>query len=165
MIRRTGKERKRLRLREYDYTKPGAYFVTICTKDREKRFGEIVGGEMRENKLAAVVRSCWNELPDHYVNVQLDAFVIMPNHVHGIIMILDEPITVVGDGLVGDGLRPSPTGESPTKPSPTKKHPLSEIVRAFKSFSARRINEIQNTPGKPFWHADITITSFAMIVP
>ena len=69
----------------------------------------------------------------------------MPNHVHGIIVILDEPIPV-GDGSVGDGLRPSPTGGSTTK-----KHPLSEIVRAFKSFSARRINEITNTPGTPVW--------------
>jgi putative transposase len=145
MIGRTGKQRKRLRLREYDYSQPGAYFVTICTKDREHRFGEIVDGQMRSNDMAAVVRLCWNDLPKHYPNVGLDEFVIMPNHVHGIIVILDEPITV-GKRTVGDGLRPSPT-----RSSPTKKHPLPEIVRAFKSFSARRINEMQNTPSQPVW--------------
>jgi len=141
---KTEKERRRLRLKEYDYSQPGAYFVTICTKDREHRFGEIVGGQMRSNGLAAAVQSCWNDLPNHYPNIELDEFVVMPNHVHGIIVILDEPM--VGEPTVGDGLRPSPTG-----PSPTRKHPLSEIVRAFKSFSARRINEITNTPGTPVW--------------
>lgn len=135
MIGRTGKQRKRLRLKEYDYSQPGAYFVTICTKDREHRFGEIVDGEMRANGLAAVVRSSWNDLPNHYPSVELGEFVIMPNHVHGIIIILEN------DTMVGDGL----------KPSPTRKFPLSEIVRAFKTFSARRINEISNTPGTPFW--------------
>jgi REP element-mobilizing transposase RayT len=66
--------------------------VTICTKDREKRFGEIVDGEMRENDLATVVRSCWNDLPDHYPNVQLDGFVVVPNHVHGIVILLDDSV-------------------------------------------------------------------------
>jgi putative transposase len=150
MLGRNVKERKRLRLKEYDYSQPGAYFVTICTKDRVQRFGEIVDGEMRANNLAAIVESCWNDLPNHYPNVELDAFVIMPNHVHGIVVVLDEPIMVgdktVRDRSVGDGLRPSPTVGSPIR-----KHPLSEIVRAFKSFSARRINEIQNIPGMHVW--------------
>ena len=145
MIGGTLKERKRLRLKEYDYSQPGAYFVTICTKDRENRFGEIANGEMQENDLAAVVHTCWNDLTDHYPNVALDQFVVMPNHVHAIVVILDEP-AMVRECTVGDGLRPSPT-----RPSPTRKHPLSEIVRAFKSFSARRINEITNTPGTPVW--------------
>jgi REP element-mobilizing transposase RayT len=150
MIGGIGKERKRLRLKDYDYSQPGAYLVTICTKDREHRFGEIADGEMRANAMAAVVESCWNDLSNHYPNIELDEFVVMPNHVHGIIVILDEPITV-GECTVGDGLRPSPTRPSPTGSSPTKKHPLSEIDRAFKSFSARRINKICNTPGTPVW--------------
>jgi REP element-mobilizing transposase RayT len=95
---------------------------------------------MRGNGFAAVVQSCWYELPNHYPNVELDEFVVMPNHMHGIIVILDEPIAVE-ESTVRDGLRPSPT----------RKYPLSEIVRAFKSFSARRINEINNTPGTPVW--------------
>jgi len=66
MIGGTGKERKCLRLKEYDYSQPGAYFVTICTKDREHRFGEIVNGEMRANGSASVVQSCWDDLPNHY---------------------------------------------------------------------------------------------------
>jgi REP element-mobilizing transposase RayT len=92
MIGGTRKERKRLRLKEYDYSRPGVYFVTICAKDRANRFGEIVDGEMRENNLAAVVHSCWDDLPNHYPNVELDEFVIMPNHVHGFIIPLDDTV-------------------------------------------------------------------------
>jgi REP element-mobilizing transposase RayT len=157
-------------LSRYDYSQPGEYFVTICTKDRENRFGEIVDGDMRVNDFGGIVRTCWNDLPNHYRNVELDAFVVMPNHVHGIIVLTDQFVgatsgrtpnvktvgathasTDHGGTIVGDGLRPSPTKPSPTGPSPTKKHPLSEIVRAFKSFSARRINEISKTPGVPIW--------------
>ena len=145
----TGKERKRLRLKAYDYSQPGAYFVTICTKDREHRFGEIVDGEMRANGAAAVVQSCWSDLPNHYPNVELDEFVAMPNHVHGIIVILDEPITngksSVGDGLVGATSRRPNTGAG--KPRPY----LGNIMGYFKYQSAKRINEINRTPGTPVW--------------
>lgn len=146
-VRRT-RHRKPLRLKQYDYSQPGAYFVTICTQDRVHRFGEIVNGEISVNGLGAVVRACWDDLPNHYTNIRLDEFVIMPNHVHGIIVIVEQPIAGVvqghtfGDGaIVGDG----------SKPSPTKKHTLSEIVRGFKTFSSRRINELANTPGIPLW--------------
>ncbi|MBF8296081.1 MAG: transposase [Bacteroidetes bacterium] len=135
MIRGTRKQRKRLRLKEYDYSQPGAYFVTICTKDREERFGEIVDGEMRANNSAAVVWSCWNDLPNHYPNVELDAFVIMPNHVHGIIMVLDEQIV----------------GATPASPLQRKRHRLGDIVGSFKSAVTKRANEIRGTAGSPLW--------------
>ena len=83
------------------------------------------------NRCGDVVLSCWADIPDHYSTVTLDLFVVMPNHVHGIIILTD-----VGAGL---------------KPAPTKRNPLSEIVRAFKTFSARRINEYRNTAGSPVW--------------
>jgi putative transposase len=131
------RDRKRLRLKDYDYSQPGAYFVTICTKDREHRFGEIVGGQMRQNDLAAVVQSCWDDLPNHYPNVGLDEFVIMPNHVHGIVIIMDDP--------VGATSRRPPTGAG--KPRPY----LGNVVAYFKYQSAKRINEISNTPGAHVW--------------
>jgi putative transposase len=131
---RIKKERKRLRLKEYDYSQPGAYFVTICTKDRVQRFGEIVDGEMRANDMATVVQSCWNDLPNHYLNVELDAFVIMPNHVHGIVVILDNPV-----------------GATYASPLQSSNNTLGDVVGSFKSAVAKRINEIQNTPGAPFW--------------
>ena len=123
--------RKSIRLKEYDYSQAGTYFVTICTQDRECLFGQIVDENMILNENGKIVLSCWNDLPNHYSHVRLDAFQIMPNHVHGIIFI------------VGAGFKPAPT--------PTKRHGLPEIVRAFKTFSARRINESRRTPGESIW--------------
>jgi hypothetical protein len=84
--------RKIIRLKGHDYSQPGAYFITVCTKDRMHLYGEVDGEEMLVNPIGKIVEGCWNELPDHYPNVQLDGFVVMPNHVHGIIVILDEPM-------------------------------------------------------------------------
>jgi REP element-mobilizing transposase RayT len=82
--------RHSIRLPEYDYSQPNAYFVTICSFQKECLFGEIMGGEMRVNEIGLIVQYWWNEIPQHFNNVFLDeAFVIMPNHVHGIIWIRD----------------------------------------------------------------------------
>jgi REP element-mobilizing transposase RayT len=136
------RNRKSIRLRGYDYSKPGAYFVTICVKDHAHLFGSIQNSAMRENEFGEIVRTCWNDLPRHYPSVKLDAFVIMPNHIHGIIVIVDDDH--VG---VGAGLKPAPT----TNTNTPKHHGLPEIIRALKTFSARRINEIRKTPGIPVW--------------
>ena len=138
MIESGQKERKRLRLRDYDYSQPGAYFVTICAKDRVCRFGEIVNGEMLPNGLAAIVRSCWNDLPNHFPNVQLDEFVIMPNHVHGIIFIVD---TV---GSIHESTLPKTVLER-------RAMLLPKIVGRFKMNSAKRINELHGSFGVPVW--------------
>lgn len=136
-------QRRSIRLRHYDYAQPGAYFVTICTDKRACLLGQVVGGEMRLNSYGLVVAGCWNDLPKHYSQVELDAFAVMPNHVHGIIVLKDEPIDITP--TVGAGLRPAPTASLP------KRHGLPEIVRAFKSFSARRINELRNALGVVVW--------------
>ena len=128
--------RHSIRLPGYDYSQPGAYYVTIVTQGREELFGGVVDGEVELNRFGEIVNHAWHDLPNHYPHIELDAFCIMPNHVHGII--------VLNDDGVGAGLRPAPT------PIPTR-HPLSEIVRAFKSYSARRINELRGTQGIPIW--------------
>jgi REP-associated tyrosine transposase len=133
--------RHSIRLKGYDYACAGAYFVTICTQNRECLLGEITNGVMASNSFGAIVQACWDDLPNHYPNMELDAFVIMPNHVHGIVKLTD----VVGAGLVGAGLRPAPTENA------AKRHGLPEIVRAFKSFSARRINELREMSGTVVW--------------
>ena len=117
------KKRKLNRLRDYDYSKSGYYFVTICTKDRNEFFGRVEEEKMNLNNFGEIVSQCWYDLPKHYSNCSLDSFVIMPNHVHGIIVIDNEKI-------VGNGLKPFPT------------YGLPEIVRGFKTFSSRRINEM-----------------------
>ena len=154
---RTEDRRKPLRLGQYDYSRPGEYFVTICTKDRESRFGEIEDGEMRTNDSGAIVQSCWNDLPNHYPNVQLDEFVVMPNHVHGVIRILEQFLVGATHGhnrndgpTVGDGLKP-PVGVTQSSPLQGKRHRLGHIVGSFKSAITKRINEIHGTPGAPLW--------------
>jgi putative transposase len=150
--------RHSIRLKGYDYTRPGAYFVTICAQRRVEIFGNIVKGDMDLNQFGHIVQAAWFDLPRHYPHIQLDAFCIMPNHVHGII-VLDEPH--VGAGLKGEAFQPdgmmyregSMPEDNKTRPYKhvPKHHPLSEIIRAFKSFSARRINGIRNTRGVPVW--------------
>ncbi len=91
--------RHSIRVKGYDYTRTGAYFVTSCVKNRERAFGEIHNGEMRLSTLGELVKHCWTEIPQRFPNVELDAFVIMPNHIHGIIILTD---------TVGVGLAPRP---------------------------------------------------------
>ena len=140
--------RRSIRLKGYDYTKAGAYFITICTAQHQHLFGDIVNGEMQLSRYGETVRFNWDNLPKRYRNVELDAFIIMPNHVHGIIVLTD-------NGLEGAGLE-SLSVESDkllVKPAPTKTklHGLSEIVRGFKTFSARRINQIRRMTGVSVW--------------
>ena len=90
-------KRKPLRLQGYDYAQNGAYYVTICTHHRACLFGNIINDEMVLNDAGQMVQQAWNDLPNHYLNVTLDAFVIMPNHVHGVVLIHD---SLVGDALV-----------------------------------------------------------------
>ena len=108
-------ERKLNRLSGYDYSAAGAYFITICVKNMVCTFGEIIKDSMELNELGKIVNHTWVDLPNHYKNIELSEFVIMPNHIHGIIHIIENKIT-------------------PAKP-------LSEVIRGFKTFSSRRINE------------------------
>jgi putative transposase len=150
--------RRSIRLKGYNYSQAGAYFVTIVAWRREMLFGEIVDGEMVLNDFGKIVISAWFDLPNHYRHAELGAFVIMPNHVHGIILLNDNrrggsPISG-GTNLPDEshaGKESSPTKQTrpydPIKP----RHGLPEIVRAFKSFSARRINKLRHTEGIPVW--------------
>jgi REP element-mobilizing transposase RayT len=74
-------------LQGYDYSQAGAYFVTIVAWQREMLFGEIVNGEMMLNAMGRIVESVWCRLPEHFTNINLDEYLIMPNHFHGIIVI------------------------------------------------------------------------------
>jgi len=178
--------RRSIRLKGYDYSQPGSYFVTVCTHARECLLGEIFDGEMTPNEAGRIVRTVWEELPDHYACVVLDGFVIMPNHVHGIVAITDD-VDARADGQVVPGadragLKPAPTigAHAPThadngadswrtglKPAPAgnKRHGLPEIVRAFKTFTSRRINESRGTRVCRFGNATSTSTSSVTIRP
>jgi putative transposase len=135
--------RRSIRLKGFDYSRPGYYFFTICTKGRENIFGEIINKRVQLSNLGKILEITWLDLPNHNSNILLDAFVIMPDHFHGIIRIIKKEISV------GAGSEPAPT-----EPTPTINHPLSEIIRQLKTFSARRINERRKTTGISVWQRD-----------
>ena len=134
--------RRSIRLRGYDYTRPGAYFVTIVTQNRACLFGEVVDGEMRLNEYGKVVYECWTGIPAHSPNATVDEFIVMPNHVHGIIVLTAIAAT---HAMVGA------THASPLRAHGPKQQSVASIVGAFKSATAKRINALRGTPGSPVW--------------
>ena len=94
--------RRSIRLRGYGYSQPGAYFLTICTQNNEYLFGDVVDGGMVLNDAGQMVQGAWDELPANYPGIETDVFIIMPNHVHGIITIqppdAGSPLSPVGAG-------------------------------------------------------------------
>ena len=134
------RRRRSIRLRHYDYSRAGAYFITVCTRNKECLLGDVVAGRMYLNEVGRLAQAAWEELPLHYSHVDLDVWTIMPNHVHGIVVLTD----------VGAGFKPAPTNSD----SDAVRHGLPEVVRAFKTFSARHINAFRGTVGRPFWQRD-----------
>ncbi len=145
------RHRRSIRLHGYDYTQAGACFITVCTHNRECLFGDVVDGEMRLNEIGLIVQDEWMKTAVLRPCVVLDAFVVMPNHVHGIIV------------LTGDcrgTLQRAPTDHrAPTahgthtieqfgKPTSNS---IPTIVRLFKSAATKRINEYRRTLGVPIW--------------
>lgn len=164
------------RLKNWDYSSNGYYYITICTKNREHIFGKIAVETglkpvstknpvstmiMILNEYGKIVEKCWYDLSEHYSNLKLDEFVIMPNHIHGI-MIIENNNIPASVGAVETGLKPvstkkpvstGTTTSTPAKTPNKKQHGLFEFVRALKTFSSRRINEFRNSPGKPVWQS------------
>jgi putative transposase len=156
--------RRSIRLKGYDYAQAGAYFVTIVAREWACLFGEVAEGQVRVSEHGVIVQDAWNGLPTHHPSVELDAFVVMPNHVQGIIVLRDADAG-------GAGFKPAPTGSVPRlsideratpiqippmvsvlgQTTPARRHGLPEIVRAFKTFSARRINAARGTTGEAVW--------------
>ena len=122
--------RRSIRLQGYDYSCSGAYFVTMCTENRECLFGEIVADEMRLNDAGQMVQMVWEQLPDHYPGVDVDGFVVMPNHIHGIIVLAGDP---VGATLCGPPGQARGQGQA-RGPAPTRMS-LPDVVQRFKSFT------------------------------
>jgi len=131
--------RRSIRLKGYDYTQPGAYFITLCTQNREHLFGAVVEGEMRLNAWGKIAREEWFTTARLRPYVRLDEreFVVMPNHVHGIIWIVDDDgDNVGGNTTVGAQRRCAPTVATTTIQSiNVAPGSLGAIVRAFKSAS------------------------------
>jgi REP element-mobilizing transposase RayT len=110
--------RRSIRLKGYDYTQSGAYFFTIVTQDRMCLFGDVAGGDMQLGDAGAMVQTVWDEIPGHYPGVDIDAFVVMPNHIHGIIVLIGVPAVSTPSPEVGAGPRTRPGSVAPDLTSP-----------------------------------------------
>lgn len=147
--------RRSIRLKGYDYTEPGAYFVTIVTVRRDPLFGKIENGIMMLNDFGKIADECWRAIPEHFPNVELGAHMIMPNHVHGVIGIrADESAsTVVVAQHVGATHCVAPTNHCAaptpiiTRPTGPKRGSLGAIIGSFKSAVSYRINKEHNATG------------------
>ena len=127
--------RKSYRLKEYDYSQAGFYFVTICTRNREQLFGEINDGVMILNDFGKIVENWIKEISIHFDNVEIDYFCIMPNHVHIIININESDIV----------------GAIHELPLQRRQMLLPKIIGYFKMNSSKQINIFRNSSGIPVW--------------
>ncbi|MBL8098719.1 MAG: hypothetical protein JNK81_06030 [Anaerolineales bacterium] len=134
--------RRSIRLKEYDYSQPGGYFITIVTYQRDLLFGEIVKEEMKLNNYGRIVDECWREIPKHFQNVELGTYVVMPNHIHGIIVINDENGTTTNSSSFV-GARHA----SPLPPRGVKPKSIGAIIGSFKSAVTRRLGKVFNITG------------------
>ena len=165
--------RRSIRITNYDYAGMGSYFVTICTYNKESLFGDIINMKIRLNDLGKVVEECWRAIPIHFEMVELDTFVVMPNHVHGIIMITDTT-TLVGathasplSSTTRTNICQSPldidsdsrwaTHASPlrsscsTHPKGPNSQSLGAIIGSFKSEVSKWYHKINTTPSQTVW--------------
>ena len=131
-------DRRSIRLPDYDYSGVGLYFVTICTWNRICLLGKIVQGEMRLNGLGRVARAGWENIPRHFPEVEIDAFVVMPNHLHGIVVIGGDPLGEVGPPI-------------PYPPSGPGAGTVGAIVGSYKAAVTRRVNAMRGVKGKSVW--------------
>jgi putative transposase len=131
--------RRSIRLKGYDYSQAGAYYVTIVARNHVCLFGQVFNAEMRLNDAGQMIQSQWGALPRRFPNVELDEYVVMPNHMHGIILIGDG-----ADGGVGA------IHESPLRIQ-RRKMLLPKIIGYFKMNTAKHINGMRDTQGAPVW--------------
>ena len=141
--------RRSIRLKGYDYTQPGAYFVTFCSHRRAHIFGEVVSGEMVLNDVGKIARDEWFKTAKlrPYVKLYEDEFMIMPNHGHGIIWIEDDGGALRRNAQSGTEQRSAPTGIAPGVAPGS----LGAIIRGYKSAVTYAVNAVQNQRGAVLW--------------
>ena len=144
-----------IRLQTWDYSSRGYYFITICVKNRIHALGYVNNGKMILSKQGQIVQEQWNDLINHYNDIELDAFVVMPNHVHGIIIVTSVGAIHVGAIPVVGAIHELPLRRQ--QPTPIhiirRKMLIPKIIGRFKMQSSKKINDCQNTNGQPFWQS------------
>lgn len=135
--------RRSIRLPDFDYAGFGAYFVTLCTGSRQCYFGDVTGDGVQLNDNGKTVADCWMAIPGHMPNVELDAFIVMPNHLHGILWIMgaNSPATMRATPWV------APTDGTAARPGPAQGS-LGAVIGAFKSVTAKRLRDNPDLPSR-----------------
>ena len=136
------RHRRSIRLQGYDYASEGAYFVTMVTAGRECLFGEIRDESVRLSPIGGAVEEEWLRTAAMRAEVELDAFVVMPNHVHGIIVVAEAPV-----GAQGLAPLQGPDSSIPSRRPRT----LGSLIAGFKAPCTNRINDLRDSPGVPVW--------------
>ncbi|MBZ0275302.1 MAG: transposase [Anaerolineae bacterium] len=137
-------QRKSPRLQGYDYAQAGAYFVTLCCHQRTSFFGHIMDGDMRLNETGELAAECWLAICNHFPSVDLDGWVIMPNHMHGILVLTADP---VGTHHVGTRYSAS-TNSASTNTAST---PLGHIINTYKGAVTRAARRHHDEPEWRLW--------------
>jgi REP element-mobilizing transposase RayT len=132
-------DRRSIRLREFDYGSAGAYFFTIVTAQRQPLFGAVVNDAMCLSPLGEILAQKWHDTPQHRPYIELDEFVIMPNHIHGVVWLINEHGS------------PSAFNHQPRSYHASDPRSLSAFIRAYKSATTRGINIHRGTPGEAVW--------------
>ena len=122
MVNTNLRNRKRNRFQDYDYSRNGVYFITICTKDKNEYFGRCQNGKIFLNELGNLAQRFWQEIPEHYDKILIDEFIVMPNHIHGILLIGN-------DNVILREIKSSNYGQ------------LSKIVKSYKEILTKTIRD------------------------
>lgn len=139
-------KRKSIRLPEYDYAEPGAYFVTINCYQKRSLFGKLDGDKVLLNQYGEIAEKRWRQIPEHFATVALDAFIIMPSHVHGILFINE-----LADIKTKAHVRARYA--SPVRaPHGVKPSSLGAIIGSYKSSVTREVHRLSHTSGAKLWH-------------
>jgi REP element-mobilizing transposase RayT len=131
--------RRTIRLRDHDYAAAGIYLVTVCSHDRAPVFGHSIDDSVHLSAAGLIARDCWKAIPEHFATVSIDEFAVMPDHIHGIVVIRKQVGARHASPLL-DGTRPAPQPGS-----------LGAIVGSFKSAVTKAVNELRRTPGATVW--------------
>jgi REP element-mobilizing transposase RayT len=135
-------QRRSIRLQGFDYSQPGAYFITICAHGKRCIFGKIVSDQMKLNAIGRIVNECWLEVPRHFPNVELESYVVMPNHVHLLFDIQPRARHAVR--------LPAKNKTTGTFRRPVA-HSVPTIVRSFKSAVSKRVRQMLQKPAFQVW--------------
>ena len=133
--------RRATRLRGYHYGQTGGYFVTICLQDQKCILGKIMDGRMYLNEIGKIVVACWNRIPQHFCAVELDVSVVMPNHIHGVILL----------GTERTKCPCPPTHTQPNRRGEVSSPTLGQIVAYFKYQSTKYVNQYRDIAGTQIW--------------